>query len=77
MKKQIQVVAAIGNIVAFERKGKLIEGLVISVLEKSVVVEVSLYDQLFLSLDNDRTVVNYKKVSVVSWYVLCRATGRP
>ncbi|MEK5149050.1 MULTISPECIES: DUF2187 family protein [unclassified Psychrobacillus] len=66
MKKQIQVVAAIGNIVAFERKGKLIEGLVISVLEKSVVVEVSLYDQLFLSLDNDRTVVNYKKVSVVS-----------
>lgn len=66
MKHLLCVGAGIVNRVAFERKGKLIEGLVISVLENSVIVELFLYDQLFLSLENDRTVVNKKKYSVVS-----------
>lgn len=58
--------AEIGSKVVFERKKKLVEGLVIGISTNSVIVEISMKDQVFLSLDNDRTVVNHKNYQLVS-----------
>lgn len=55
----------IGNTVAFVRKGKLLEGLIILIRENSVIVELKQDAIDFLGIENERTVVRHNNYKVV------------
>lgn len=55
----------LGTIVTFPRQSKIITGIVQLVRANTVLVEISKEDQQFLSLENERTVVNHKNYTVV------------
>lgn len=55
----------IGNTVTFERRGRILEGLIILIRENSVIVELKQEAIEFLGLENDRTVVRHNNYKVV------------
>lgn len=55
----------IGKKIAFERKGKLLEGLIINIRENSVIVELKQDAIEFLGLENELTVVRHNNYSVI------------
>lgn len=55
----------IGYKVAFERKGRLLEGLIINIRENSVIVELKQDAIDFLNLENELTVVRHNNYTVI------------
>lgn len=56
----------IGSLILFNRKNKEIEGVVHTIRENSVIVQVDIEVQKYLEIENDLTVVNHKNYRVMN-----------